>query len=87
MLIKNYRAAYLLLIFLFISQNLSVQNPNPKGITIITHGFQLLDNFDPYWYNFAAAIKQRSGAGTTIYTNNEQGQWVKLSNSLIKFLQ
>jgi hypothetical protein len=61
MAFKNAYYKYLFLILFFISQNLFAQNPNPKGITIITHGFQLFGSFDPYWYDFAAAIKQRAG--------------------------
>jgi hypothetical protein len=78
MAFKNSYYKFLFLILLFISQNLFAQNPNPKGITIISHGFQGLGDFGSYWTDFAKSIKQRAQEAT-IYTNDPNtGHWIRL---------
>jgi hypothetical protein len=76
---KYYK--FLFLILLSISPNLFAQNPNPKGITIISHGFQPTGEFGTYWTDFAKSIKQRA-QDATIYTNNPNtGQWIRLDGN------
>ena len=80
---NTIRLAVVILILFFFETN--GQNTNPKGITIIAHGFQLSGSLDEGWYEFAAAIKFRAGAGATVFVNNDSGLWevAQFSNDVV----
>jgi Concanavalin A-like lectin/glucanases superfamily/Putative metal-binding motif/PKD domain/SprB repeat/CARDB/Fibronectin type III domain len=74
----------ILVVFCCVSFGASGQtNTSTKGVTVITHGFQLtggLDSHNGFLNDYAYAIKARAGGKANIFINDKNGKWVTIDN-------